>query len=79
MLSLSLLLIVIITTITTKTLITTTTIIILNCCCCIVIYCVVFLQYNWTALHYAARYGRDNIITYLISHGARVDDVTRVS
>ena len=38
-----------------------------------------FLQDNGTALKWAAMNGRNNIINYLIDHGARVDDVDRVS
>ena len=41
--------------------------------------CCVLLQGNWTALHYAAVYGKRNVINYLINNGARVDDVDIVS
>ena len=34
---------------------------------------------NWTALHEAAKVGNNNIITYLIDHGAGVNDVNTVS
>ena len=37
------------------------------------------MQDNGTALHDAAAVGNNNIITYLIDHGAGVNDVTRVS
>ena len=39
----------------------------------------VLLQYNYTALHYAAVNGRNNILQHLIEHGAGVDDVDKVS
>ena len=32
-----------------------------------------------TALHIAGRYGHNNIVTFLLSHGARVNDVDHVS
>ena len=35
-----------------------------------------FLQYSGTALHEAAIVGNNNIITYLIDHGAGVNNVT---
>ena len=38
-----------------------------------------FLQDNGTALHDAAEVGNNNAITYLIDHGAGVNDVTNVS
>ena len=40
--------------------------------------CCVLLQHNWTALHYAALYGKNNALKYMIDHGARVDDVTTI-
>ena len=39
----------------------------------------VFLQYNYTALHVAAKYGCNNIISALISYGAKVNVVDDVS
>ena len=39
----------------------------------------VFLQTNYTAMHYAAYCGNNNIIMFLINHGAEVDDVNDVS
>ena len=41
--------------------------------------CCVLLQYNQTALHYAASDGKSNVNNYLINNGARVDDVDTVS
>ena len=38
-------------------------------------YCCVFLQVNSTALHYAAEGGSNNVITFLLHHGAGVDDI----
>ena len=32
-----------------------------------------------TALHVAVQLGHNNIVTYLVSHGARVNDVNIVS
>ena len=37
--------------------------------------CCVFLQNNSTALHHAAREGHNNVVTFLCSHGAGVNDV----
>ena len=42
-------------------------------------YCCVFLQDNWTALHYAALEGSNKVITFLLHHGAGVDDTNIVS
>ena len=42
-------------------------------------YCCVFLQSNNTALHYAAWGGSNNVITFLLYHGAGVNDVGEVS
>ena len=42
-------------------------------------FCCVLQQDNDTALHYAAIYGKNNTLTYLINHGAGVDDVNIVS
>ena len=40
--------------------------------------CYVFLQNN-TALHYAAEKGSNKVITFLIDHGAEVNDLNLVS
>ena len=48
-------------------------------CYSIIIVVVVILQYNRTALHYAAIGGNYNVVDYLINHGARVNDVDNVS
>ena len=43
-------------------------------------YCCVFLQLNnWTALHLAAEAGHYNVVAWLLSHGARVNDGDYVS
>ena len=41
--------------------------------------CCVFLQNNWTALHYAAGNGSNNVISLLLSDGTKVNAVTNVS
>ena len=41
--------------------------------------CCVLLQFNYTALHIAAMYGKNNILQHLNEQGARVDDVDTVS
>ena len=41
--------------------------------------CCVFLQYNDTALHWAAGYGKHSFITYLVGLGAEVDAINVVS
>ena len=40
--------------------------------------CCVLLQYNKTALHYAAANGKNSALKFLIDHEARVDDVDRI-
>ena len=40
--------------------------------------CFVFLQ-NRTALHYAAEKGSNKVLTFLIDHGAGVNDVSKVN
>ena len=42
-------------------------------------YCCVLLQINYTALHYAVVEGSNNVITFLLHHGAGVDDFSNVS
>ena len=39
----------------------------------------IFLQVNRTALHWGGSKGDNNIVTFLLSHGARVNDVDWVS
>ena len=36
-------------------------------------------SYSSTTHHYAVVGGRNNIVTFLLSHGARVNDVDKVS
>ena len=43
------------------------------------LYSCVFLQDKDTALHYAAMEGSNNVITFLLHHGAGVDHVDKVS
>ena len=38
-----------------------------------------FLQSKMTALHWAGMQGFSDIVTFLLNHGARVDDVDGVS
>ena len=37
----------------------------------------VFLQFSRTALHRAAKEGHNNVVTFLCSHGAGVNDVDK--
>ena len=41
--------------------------------------CVILLQVNNTALHCAADVGSNKVITFLLHHGAGVDDINDVS
>ena len=38
-----------------------------------------FLQGNWTALHYCAYYGQEDVAGMLLDRGAHIDALTNVS